>query len=299
MVNKIMLGELPIDKFITHNFKGLNEVTPLVDALHGGSCLRGVLHIHPYEMPDAPKLTVMSKTKLFGGVLKKVKHWSHCNQCEMKFNIFLPTDDIKAQRGKKAYPVVYYLSGLTCNENNFTDKSGFASFAKKHNLVVIVPDTSPRGLEFPEIVNNKDYKLGYGAGHYVNATAEPWSKNFNMYTYVTKELPELVNAYFPVDPAVKSVMGHSMGGNGALMVALRNAKEYQSVSAFSPIADPASSGFAKDSLGLYFGGDMEAAIPLTGQVAGRIESVAPVAEILGDVAREFEALMGDFQARYA
>lgn len=123
-----------------------------------------------------------------------------------------------------------------------------------------MPDTSPRGLNFPEVEEGKydakpkhAWTVGYGAGHYVDATGEPWSKNFNMYSYVTKELPEVVNAFFPVDPEVKSIFGHSMGGNGALVCALRNSAEYASVSAFAPISNPAESDFANEALRLYFG----------------------------------------------
>lgn len=257
LVNKILLGELPIEKFITHNFEGLPKVGELVHALEGGSCLRGILHINEYLKPGGTTVKVVGSNKVFGGHLKTVKHWSECNKCEMTFNIFLPNDSIRGQRMKKAWPVIYFLSGLTCTQDNFAQKSGFAQYAQANGVAIVMPDTSPRGLDFPEVNDNKDWKLGYGAGHYCNATAEPWCKNFNMYTYVTKELPNLVNQFFPVDPNAKSVMGHSMGGNGALVVALRNAKEYKSVSAFSPIASPSTSGFSADALDKYFGGDKE------------------------------------------
>ena len=107
----------------------------------------------------------------------------------MTFNVFLPEDHIHKQRNPKPYPQLYFLSGLTCNQDNAAQKSGFAAYAKKHNIAMIFPDTSPRGLDFAEVNENKDWKIGYGAGHYCNATAAPWNKNFNMFTYVTEELP--------------------------------------------------------------------------------------------------------------
>jgi len=261
LVNKVLLSEMPIEKFITHEFVGLEKVGDLVHALHEGNCLRGVLRIqNDYVVPPQGKVQVVGQQMVHGGVLKTVKHWSEANQCDMKFNIFLPEDSIRLQRGKKQFPVLYFLSGLTCDHTNFADKSGFAKFAKKHGIVVVMPDTSPRGLDFPEVNEGKyeaepyaAWTVGYGAGHYCDATGAPWSKNFNMYSYVTKELPALVNDYFPVDPNVKSIFGHSMGGNGALVCALRNSTEYKSVSAFAPISNPAESGFANEALRLYFG----------------------------------------------
>lgn len=117
---------------------------------------------------------------------------------------------------------------------------------------MVFPDTSPRGLDFDEVNDNKDWKVGYGAGQYCNATAAPWSKNFNMFTYVTEELPALVAKFFPVDPNARSVMGHSMGGNGALCVGMRSAG-WASVSAFAPISNPVESGCTSEAMGLYFG----------------------------------------------
>jgi S-formylglutathione hydrolase len=149
--------------------------------------------------------------------------------------------------------VLYFLSGLTCSEDNAAQKSGFAEYAKKHGVAVVFPDTSPRKLGFAEVNDNENWKVGYGAGHYCDATQEPWSNNFNMYTYVTSELPNIVNSYFPVDPATKSIMGHSMGGLGALTVGLRNTSDYASVSAFAPIGNPETSGFCTDAMSQYLG----------------------------------------------
>jgi len=177
----------------------------------------------------------------------------------MTFNIFLPDDEIANQRGLKAYPVLYYLSGLTCTPDNVVEKSGYAAYAQKHGIAMVFPDTSPRGLDFPEVNDNSDWKIGYGAGNYCDATQAPWKDNFNMYTYVTEELPEIVNQFFPVDADTKSIMGHSMGGAGALSIALRNSGSFRSVSAFSPIANPVESGFCKKAFTKYFGNDKEAA----------------------------------------
>jgi len=190
--------------------------------------------------------------------LKTVQHESKTLGCTMKFNIFLPEDMINKQRSPKAYAQLYFLAGLTCTQDNAAQKSGFAQYAKKHNIAVIFPDTSPRGLNFAEVNDNEDYKIGYGAGHYCNATAEPYSKNFNMFSYVTEELPGFVADFFPVDPNARSVMGHSMGGNGALVVAMKSAG-WASCSAFAPISDPSTSSFGVAMLSKYFGGDKAAA----------------------------------------
>jgi len=149
------------------------------------------------------------------------------------------------------------LSGLTCNQDNAVQKSGFAQYAQKHGIAMIFPDTSPRGLDFAEVNDNTNWKFGYGAGHYCNATAGPWKENFKMFDYVTKELPALVADFFPVDPKAKSVMGHSMGGNGALVVAMKSSG-WVSCSAFSPLANPSESGFCGDVLQNFFGGDKAA-----------------------------------------
>lgn len=143
----------------------------------------------------------------------------------MTFNMFLPEDDVNKQRCEP-YPVIYYLSGMTSNHENAVFKTGFAPHAKKHGLAMVFPDTSPRNLfgyeNFAGLKTaNPDWSIGYGAGHYCDATQEPWSINFNMYTYVTEELPRFVEKYFHISTERKSVMGHSMGGNGALTVAAR------------------------------------------------------------------------------
>jgi S-formylglutathione hydrolase len=151
----------------------------------------------------------------------------------MKFAIFLPDDDVKAQRGQ-SYPVLYFLSGLTCTHENIPSKVAYAEHAKRHNIAIVFPDTSPRNCGAEE----GDWTVGYGAGHYCNATQEPWKKHFNMYDYITKELPNTVETFFPVNPQSKSITGFSMGGGGALMIATRNPTQFRSVSAFAPIGNP-------------------------------------------------------------
>lgn len=177
----------------------------------------------------------------------------------MTFQIFLPEDDVPKQRGD-AFDVIYNLSGLTCNWTNAVDKSGFGQMAAKHRLAIVFPDTSPRDVEIPKI-EPENWRVGFGAGHYCNATADGWKKNFNMYTYITEELPSIVEAFFHVSSVNKSIMGHSMGGNGALNIAARNPGMYKSVSAFAPIGNSSSekSDFCGLAMKTYFANDAEAA----------------------------------------
>lgn len=182
LCNKVLLNELPISKYITHNYEGLEKVQELVDILHGGACLRGVIHISPYDQKQSSAIKVLESFKIFGGVHKVIEHWSDSNQCLMKFGIFLPDDDVHAQRG--GYPVLYFLSGLSCTHENIPMKVNYAEHAKRHNMIVVFPDTSPRNVGQLD----EHWTVGYGAGHYCNATADPWKKHFNMYDYITKEL---------------------------------------------------------------------------------------------------------------
>jgi len=180
----------------------------------------------------------------------------------MHFNIFMPQDDANKQRCEP-YPVIYNLSGLTCGHTNATEKSGYAPYAAKHKVAMVFPDTSPRDVEGYTPVGEAgvQWRTGYGAGHYCNATAEPWSKNFNMYTYVTEELPAVVERYFHVSSERKSIMGHSMGGNGALNIAARNPDSYKSVSAFAPISNSSdeNSQFCGNAMKAYFANKPEEA----------------------------------------
>lgn len=188
--------------------------------------------------------------RTFGGELRYVRHDSSACRVPMEFTIFLPE---AALRGEKR-PVLYFLSGLTCTAENFTVKAGAYRYAAEHGLVIVAPDTSPRG---DGVANDERYFVGQGAGFYVNATEAPWSAHFRMEDYVVRELPSLVEAEFPVTSA-RGITGHSMGGHGALVLALRHPGTYRSVSAFSPIASASNCPWGRAALGAYLGDDVEA-----------------------------------------
>ncbi|XP_054742215.1 S-formylglutathione hydrolase [Anastrepha obliqua] len=197
-------------------------------------------------------LKLMSTVKCFGGEQRIYSHASEVLGCEMKFGVYVPPSAVE---GHTSCPVLYFLSGLTCTQDNFIQKSGFQQHAAKHGIVVVNPDTSPRGLDLPG--EDDDWDFGSGAGFYVDATEEPWSKNYKMYTYVTSELVELVNANLPVLPNKRSICGHSMGGHGALICAFKNPGVYQSVSAFAPISNPIQCAWGKKAFSGYLGADEE------------------------------------------
>jgi S-formylglutathione hydrolase len=166
----------------------------------------------------------------------------------MQFAVFLPPT---AERG--SVPALYWLSGLTCTEDNFSVKSGAQRYAAELGIALIIPDTSPRGVDLP---GENDYmNVGTGAGFYVNATEPPWSQHYRMYDYVASELVDVVNATLPVDRQRKSISGHSMGGHGALIVGIRNADRYRSISAFSPISSASRSAWGRQALTAYLGSD--------------------------------------------
>ena len=175
-------------------------------------------------------MKTLSTTASFGGEIRRVQHRSEVCNCDMIFGIFLPP-----QASKAPVPVLYWLSGLTCTDENFMIKSGAQRMAAELGLAIVCPDTSPRGSDFPG--EHDDYDFGSGAGFYVNATQEPWSRHYHMYDYVTSELPALINEHFPVT-GKSGISGHSMGGHGALVCYLRNPGMYHSVSAFAPICHP-------------------------------------------------------------
>ncbi|KAL3280554.1 hypothetical protein HHI36_003783 [Cryptolaemus montrouzieri] len=164
----------------------------------------------------------------------------------MKFGIYLPS-----QIEDKKLPVIYWLSGLTCSEANFIEKSGAQRYAQEYGVVIVNPDTSPRGLNISGDKDNWDF--GEGAGFYVDATEEPWKKNYNMFSYVTKELIEIISTNFNVIEGTQSIMGHSMGGHGALICALKNPGLYQSVSAFAPICNPSKCAWGRKAFEGYLG----------------------------------------------
>lgn len=184
-----------------------------------------------------------------GGYLNRYTHASSACQCDMTFSVYLPPKSRDAQ-----VPALYWLSGLTCTDDNARTKGGFQRFAAKHGIAIVFPDTSPRGDEVAD--EPERYDLGQAAGFYVDATRDPWRPHYQMYTYVTDELPALVEANLPLLAGVKSVTGHSMGGHGALICALKNPDAYRSVSAFAPIANPVECGWGKGCFGAYLGDDI-------------------------------------------
>ncbi len=185
----------------------------------------------------------------FGGWQDVFEHASSTLGCRMRFALYLPP---QAQHGK--VPVLYWLSGLTCTEQNFITKAGAQRYAAEHGVALVVPDTSPRGAE---VADADRYDLGQGAGFYVNATQAPWSGHYRMFDYIAAELPALIEAHFPVTTA-RAISGHSMGGHGALVLALRNPGRYRSVSAFAPIVAPMQVPWGQQALAAYLGEDRTA-----------------------------------------
>lgn len=196
-------------------------------------------------------LQQIESIKESGGYLNRYSHESILLKCEMTFSVYLPP---QAEQGD--VPALYWLSGLTCTDDNARTKGGMQRFAAEQGIAIVFPDTSPRGDDVPDEPDR--YDLGKGAGFYVNATQSPWSEHFHMYNYVTKELPEIVEQALPLKAGVKSVSGHSMGGHGALICALKNPDDFRSVSAFSPICNPVNCGWGKGCFGAYLGDDENA-----------------------------------------
>jgi S-formylglutathione hydrolase len=182
-----------------------------------------------------------------GGRQEVWKHASAVLGCEMRLGIYLPEAALRGER----CPVLYWLSGLTCTEQNFLTKADAQQHAAKHQLIVVAPDTSPRG---EGVADDPAYDLGQGAGFYVNATQAPWSKHYRMQDYVARELPALIEQHFPASD-VRGISGHSMGGHGALVTALRHPGRYRSVSAFSPIVAPSQVPWGQKAFTAYLGDD--------------------------------------------
>ena len=195
-------------------------------------------------------METLSANRCFGGEVRRMRHASAACACDMVFGIFLPP-----QAASHAVPVLYWLSGLTCTDENFMQKAGAQRVAAELGMAIVCPDTSPRGTDFPG--EHDSYDFGSGAGFYVNATQQPWKQNYRMYEYVTAELPELIEAGFPVTSA-RGISGHSMGGHGALVCHLRNPGRYRSVSAFAPICHPSECPWGRKALSAYLGEDRQA-----------------------------------------
>ena len=187
----------------------------------------------------------LSESKAYGGIQGVYSHWSEATNCEMTFGLFMPEE-----AEYNSVPVLWYLSGLTCTHDNAMTKSGAQNWAAEQGIALVFPDTSPRG---ESIADNDDFDLGQGAGFYVNATQNPWAKHFNMWDYITISLPDLLFNNFSLDKDRQSITGHSMGGHGALICALRNPGRYASVSAFAPIAHPTICPWGEKAFKGYLG----------------------------------------------
>ncbi|PHS18576.1 MAG: S-formylglutathione hydrolase [Kangiella sp.] len=193
-------------------------------------------------------ITTKSEQKSFNGIQGVYTHQSESTQCEMEFSVYVP-ENLK----KEKLACLFYLSGLTCTQDNVTTKSGFQKYASKNDLIIVCPDTSPRGTYFDD--EHDDYDFGSGAGFYLNATQKPWAKNYQMYDYIVKELPKIIESNFPIDIKRMGIFGHSMGGHGALTIGLKNPDTFKSISAFSPIVAPSQCPWGQKALSGYLGKD--------------------------------------------
>ena len=205
----------------------------------------------------------------FGGWQDVYEHASRTLDCMMRFAVYLPP-----QAETRKLPVLYWLSGLTCTEQNFITKAGAQRYAAEHGVILVAPDTSPRG---DGVADADGYDLGLGAGFYVNATQAPWAAHYRMYDYIVHELPGLIEEQFPATDA-RAISGHSMGGHGALTIALKNPGRYRSVSAFSPIVAPSQVPWGQKAFGAYLGDDRDAwaAYDATALVGGPLQERLPL-----------------------
>lgn len=190
-------------------------------------------------------LKELEKKKVFSGYQYRYQHDSQVLKCSMVFTLFLPKSD-----NNQAIPLIWWLSGLTCDDQNFATKGGFQAYAQANQQAIVIPDTSPRGEGIPD---DEAYDLGQGASFYLDASQEPWSQNYLMYTYLSQELPKLVKSLIPNFSGQEAIMGHSMGGYGALMLALRQPERFQSVSAFAPITNPSQVEWGEKAFSNYLG----------------------------------------------
>lgn len=192
-------------------------------------------------------METISESRAFGGVQGVYRHRSEACDCDMTFAVYLPPE---AAEGP--VPCLWYLSGLTCTHENAMTKAGAQAHAAEYGLALVFPDTSPRG---EHVADSEGFDLGQGAGFYVDATEEPWAPHYRMYTYIADELQRLVTGGFPIDSERQGITGHSMGGHGAITLALKNPRLYRSLSAFAPIAHPTRSDWGRKQLGAYLGTD--------------------------------------------
>lgn len=199
-------------------------------------------------MPNA--LNLKSEYRCFDGTVAYYSHYADSCNCEMNFAVYIPP-----QAQVKPVPILYYLSGLTCTEENFIVKAGAQRYAAELGIMLVVPDTSPRNTGIPG--EDDTWDLGSGAGFYLDAVTHPWAKHYQMYSYVTQELPQAIAANFSVASEKQSIFGHSMGGHGALICALKNPQKYLSVSAFAPIAAPMHCPWGNKVFTAYLGKDKQ------------------------------------------
>ena len=195
-------------------------------------------------------MKIVSESAAFGGVQGVFSHQSEVCGCDMTFAVYLPP---MARSGP--VPVLWYLSGLTCTHENAMVKAGAQGWAARHGIALVFPDTSPRG---PDIADDDAFDLGQGAGFYVDATETPWAPQFRMWSYITEELPTLVFRNFDLEEGAQGITGHSMGGHGALTIALTHPERFRSVSAFAPIANPTASNWGRKQFTAYLGAESEA-----------------------------------------
>jgi len=196
-------------------------------------------------------MKTLSTSKSHGGIQGVYAHASETTDCEMTFAVFVPP-----QAAQRPCPVLWYLSGLTCTHQNVMDKGEYRRLAAELGLIVVCPDTSPRGEDVPDEKDN--WQFGSGAGFYLDATQAPFARNYRMYSYITQELPALIAANFPADMSRQGIFGHSMGGHGALTIALRHPDRFRSCSAFAPIVQPGTADWSRGAFEKYLGPDQAA-----------------------------------------
>lgn len=195
-------------------------------------------------------MEIIASNKCFDGWQHRLRHRSAALNCDMTMSLYLPP-----AAEKSAVPVLYWLSGLTCNDQNFVTKAGAQRYAAEHGVAIVAPDTSPRG---DDVADDAGWDLGQGAGFYLNATRAPWSAHFRMYDYIVDELPAVLESRYALDGKRRGIFGHSMGGHGALTIALKNPARYHSVSAFSPICAPTQCAWGQKAFAAYLGDDTAA-----------------------------------------
>lgn len=193
-------------------------------------------------------MKIISQNTAFGGMQGVFSHESDACKCEMTFAVFVPPQATKEPR-----PVLWYLSGLTCTHANVMEKGEYRRLAAELGLIIVCPDVSPRGNDVPDELTN--WQMGKGAGFYLDATEKPWAENYQMYTYITQELPKLVSEQFRVDMDRQGIFGHSMGGHGAMTIALKNPDRFRSCSAFAPIVEPSTADWSAPAYEKYLGAD--------------------------------------------